>query len=221
LVTLTGKKKKAKTEPLSDSQKFLKKQLESQFGAEADEIAALLYSGKAPPTEWVDEEVKQEIKSRRTVSKEIPLTESMIEKLNASGEVKAEEEELPEPLKEHPAPSSNPSRSRNEVPVQSDEQEYVEPVRGGYTRESKVPAASFVAADQTENSAHGRRFGLQRNRLLNASSAFEPTAQLPAASQPNRKVSRHSPRSGPEPVVIERGAAKTEFEQTPSWMTSP
>lgn len=213
LVTLSGKKKKAKTEPLSDSQRFLKKQLESQFGAEADEIAALLYSGKAP-AEWVDEDVKQEIKSQRAMSKEIPLTESMIEKLNSAGEIKLEE--LPEPVEQF-TPRSKPAPPRGA----SDEDEYVEPIRGGYSRESKMTAPEFIAAGRTENPAPGRRFGLQRSQLLNASPASEPNAQLPAVSQQNRKASRHSPRSGPEPVVTERGAAKTEFEKTPNWMTSP
>lgn len=213
LVTLTGKKKKSKAQPLSDSQRFLKKQLESQFGAEADEIAAMLYSGKAP-AEWVDEDVKQEIKSRRNVSKEIPLTESMIEKLNAAGEIRLEE--LPEPIEERPSPRMPSSRSQRQ-----EEEEYVEPVRGGYTRKATVPAASFIAADPKANSAHARRYGLQRNQLLNASSQFEQAAPLPAASLPSQKGSRHAPRSGPEPVVTERGPAKSEFERTPDWLSSP
>lgn len=213
LVTLSGKKKKSKAEPLSDSQRFLKKQLESQFGSEAEEIAAMLYSGKAP-AEWVDEEVKQEIKSRRTVSKEIPLTESMIEKLNSAGEVKAEE--LPEPIEERPATRTKPSRSRN----QDEEEEYVEPVRGGYSRETKMPAAEFIAADPKASPAHARRYGLQRNQLLNASSQFAPADPPPSATQPSQKASRHAPRSGPAPVVTERGAAMNEFEKTPDWLTS-
>jgi hypothetical protein len=215
LVTLTGKKKKSKAEPLSDSQRFLKKQLESQFGAEADEIAALLYSGKAP-AEWVDEDVKQEIKSRRTVHKEIPLTESMIEKLNSAGEIKAEE--LPEPIEESPVSRVKPSRSRNPDLA---EDEYVEPVRGGYTRETKMTAAEFIAADPKASPAHGRRYGLQRNQLLNASSQFAPADPPPSATQPSQKASRHAPRSGPEPVVTERGAAMNEFEKKPDWLTSP
>lgn len=219
LVTLTGKKKKSKIEPLSDSQRFLKKQLESQFGSEADEIADLLYSGKAP-AEWVDDDVKQEIKSRRSKHKEIPLTESMIEKLNSSGEIKSEE--LPEPIDERSTSRSNLPRSRNNpIATEELEDEYVEPVRGIYTRESKVTAASFAAADPMANSARGRRYGLQRRQLLNASSPSEPTDLLPAGSQPIQLGSRHVPRSGPEPVVTERGRAKTEFEQTPDWMTSP
>lgn len=219
LITLSGKKKKSKTEPLSDSQRFLKKQLESQFGSEADEIADLLYSGKAPP-EWVDEDVKQEIKSRRTMNKEIPLTESMIEKLNSSGEIKSEE--LPEPIDERSTSRTNSSRSKNNRIAEEElEDEYVEPVRGIYTRESKVSAASFAAADPKANSARGQRYGLQRRQLLNASSPSEPAGPPPAASQLIQKGSRHVPRSGPEPVVTERGRAKTEFEQTPDWMTSP
>lgn len=207
LVTLTGKKRKSQTEPLSDSQKYLKKQLESQFGEEADEIAALLYSGKAP-TEWVDSDVKEEVKAKRALSKEIPLTESMIEKLNAAGSL---DEELPEPM----APTSHPRTQ----PLQEDD-EYVEPVRKSFTRNSQMPANEFIAADPKVNSARERRFGLQRNRLLNASSEPGPAPQIPAGSQGNRKASQHSLRSGPEPVVTERGAAKTEFERTPDWMNA-
>jgi hypothetical protein len=214
LVTLSGKKKKAKTEPLSDSQRFLKKQLENQYGEEADEIAALLYSGKTPG-EWVDPAVKAEIKSRRQISKEIPLTESMIKTLNnASPQAKEDQGNFPAPSDS----AATPIRQSNNGAAQAIyEEEYVQAPNSSYTQEKKLTANEFI--DQTENAAPARRFGLQRNRLLASSSLSAPTAPSPAVSPRSQSASRRVPRSGPEPVVTERGQAVTEFEKTPDWIS--
>ncbi len=211
LMTLAGKKKKSKVEPLSDSQRFLKRQLENQYGEEADEIAALLYSGKTPG-EWVDPEVKAEIKSRRQISKEIPLTDSMIKALNETTPP-ANEESLPEPRDQAAAPTQ---RTSYREPAE-EEEEYVQTPGSTYTQEKAVPLAGFI--DQKANSARGRRFGSQRSQLPNASLPSESVDLSRAGSPLSPSASRRAPRSGPEPVVRDRGPAVTEFEKTPSWMT--
>lgn len=209
LVTLSGKKKKTKVEPLSDSQRFLKKQLENQYGEEAEEIAALLYSGKTPG-DWVDPEVKAEIKSRRQISKEIPLTESMIKALNEA-QPTSDSEPLPEP---RDAATENTKRASYSAP--EPEEEYVRTPSSTYIEEKKVPLAGFI--DQTEKSARGRRFGSRRSQPLISSSPSEQADPSHVASRQSPSGSQRAPRSGPEPVVRERGQAKTEFEQTPDWM---
>lgn len=219
LVTLSGKKKKSKVQPLSDSQRFLKKQLENQYGEEAEEIAAILYSGNTPG-EWVNPEVKAEIKSRRQISKEIPLTDSMIKALNeappSSIDTSSSDKSNSEPLPEPRDSAARENNRRAALSAQDLDEEYVQSSSATYIEEKKVPLAGFI--DQTEKSARGRRFGSRRSQPLIASSPSEPVDPSHVASRQSPSGSQRAPRSGPEPVVRERGQAMTEFEKTPDWM---
>lgn len=201
--TLSGKKKKSKTEPLSDSERFLRKQLEGKYGEDADEIAALLYSGKTAD-EWVNAEEKERVKAQRRSSKEVPLTEAMIERLNAAP----------------PQPSmilESEVRSR----AAAHQQEPEEMVDGQRTTASvaqkTVTAAEFD--DQMATNPRSRRFRSPPNRRLSPSSPSEQSDLSQLGTIPTPGSSQFGRSHGPQPVVTERSPGATEFESTPAWMT--
>jgi hypothetical protein len=196
--TLSGKKKKSKTEPLSDSERFLRKQLEGKYGEDADEIAALLYSGKTAD-EWVNSEEKERVKAQRRASKEVPLTESMIERLNAAP---------PQPSFIMQA-AAQPQFEVQEEMVDS-------PKSTASVQEKTVTAAEFD--DQMANPARSRRFRSLPNRRLSPSSPSGQSDLSQLGTIPNPESSQLGHPVGPQPVVRERGPGESEFESTPAWM---
>jgi hypothetical protein len=199
---LPGKKAKAKLQPLSDAQRFLKKQLESQYGKDVDVSPLMGPTGAADS--WVNQEVMDEVKSRRRSSKSIPVSPELIRAMQ--NEPVDQSETLPPPkAKQSDEYLMTPSRVTHQVAAAPE----------GSSAESST---TRLNSDPTAMSPRSRRFRSEPRQPPSSSSLREQGEPSLPRLQRSHATSPRARHAGPEPVVTLRPEGSTEFEQKPSWI---